>query len=625
VTGNATYSIEAWILNESPPVGEETIFSWGRRTGTGVNASFNHGTDPNFGCMGHFGAPDLGWGGTPNVHMDRWTHVVYTYNANTFTQYAYVDGVQVSSEILGAPLAIAVTNSVGGLVPFRVGCQTGNTGTPSTVGRPEGLSIAELRVYTLTLSASDILSKFNVGANLYGITDTDGDGIPSWWERKYSAFMNENNPADAGMDFDGDGLTNLEEYQQGTDPTKSDTDGDGLSDGAEVHTYGSNPLNPDTDVDGLRDGREVALGTLLTGFGSNDSDSDGFPDSTEVLYGSNPTNSASMPDLSTPIPYVNLDATSLPVGPLVNWTNNNALGWVFTAPSNAVASVASVEGTKGVQFFGTNHYVGPNIPSFFGGTAARTVEAWIYNPTAGAEETVFAWGRRGGNPDGSNSAFSHGTDASFGALQFWGAPDVAWGTNAAQIAANVISGRWTHVAYTYGIENGTNGVRACYVNGAFANSEVSTNLALINTFTFDPLDPLNAPPNNFGRTLPFRVGAQSQADGTFDPGAARPTMTIARIKAYDVALTAARIAADFNAERAAFPGAPRITNVRVNPANGFISFDWVPAPGRTYEVQRNTDVINSAGWSSIATGQNSGSFTDNQAGASRNYYRLRLE
>ena len=56
-----------------------------------------------------------------------------------------------------------------------------------------------------------------------------------------------------------------------------------------------------------------------------------------------------------------------------------------------------------------------------------------------------------------------------------------------------------------------------------------------------------------------------------------------------------------------------------------MSFDWVPAPGRTYEVQRNSNVTNPNGWSSIATGVGSGSFTNDPAGAPINYYRLRLE
>ncbi|MFX1503085.1 MAG: OmpA family protein, partial [Promethearchaeota archaeon] len=56
---------------------------------------------------------------------------------------------------------------------------------------------------------------------------------------------------------DGDGLTNLEEYGLGTDPTVSDSDDDGLTDGEEVNLYVTDPLNPDTDGDGLDDGWEV--------------------------------------------------------------------------------------------------------------------------------------------------------------------------------------------------------------------------------------------------------------------------------------------------------------------------------------------------------------------------------
>ena len=41
-------------------------------------------------------------------------------------------------------------------------------------------------------------------------------------------------PSDGGADWDGDGLTNAEEQQHGTDFSKADTDGDGLPDGWEV-------------------------------------------------------------------------------------------------------------------------------------------------------------------------------------------------------------------------------------------------------------------------------------------------------------------------------------------------------------------------------------------------------
>jgi hypothetical protein len=46
----------------------------------------------------------------------------------------------------------------------------------------------------------------------------------------------------------------------GTDPNNSDTDGDGLDDGAEVTTHSTDPVKSDSDGDGVPDGWEVANG-----------------------------------------------------------------------------------------------------------------------------------------------------------------------------------------------------------------------------------------------------------------------------------------------------------------------------------------------------------------------------
>ncbi len=62
--------------------------------------------------------------------------------------------------------------------------------------------------------------------------DADQDKIPDLWERKNK--LNPRDPNDAMLDPDGDGLVNLGEYQQNTDPRKKDTDEDGLWDGAEI-------------------------------------------------------------------------------------------------------------------------------------------------------------------------------------------------------------------------------------------------------------------------------------------------------------------------------------------------------------------------------------------------------
>jgi len=66
--------------------------------------------------------------------------------------------------------------------------------------------------------------------------------------------------AKAGPDTDGDGLTDDEEAELGTDPEEADSDSDGLTDGEE-QDLGTDPLDEDTDSDGMSDGDEVELGT----------------------------------------------------------------------------------------------------------------------------------------------------------------------------------------------------------------------------------------------------------------------------------------------------------------------------------------------------------------------------
>jgi hypothetical protein len=649
LTGDPVYSIEAWVYNESL-AGEEIIMAWGRRGVNGHNNSFSHGLDGGFGAMGHWGGRDMPWGTNATqiasaIVADRWTYLVYTYDAITSIQRGYVNGVQTYQETI-ADLLIQETGTAGP-APFRIGAQNNASGAVvnGDPGRANGLSIGEVRVYNRVLPPSEITSNFDAGKTAYGQGDNDNDGIIDWFERLYPACLSENNAADAGLDCDGDGLTNLQEFQAPllqpgvtgpTNPTNSDSDNDGLLDGEEIfptiRPFPTNPLRPDTDGDGLDDIVETGSGTYVSPQNSGtianffDSDGDGFHDYTEVAHRiadgvTDPNSGLSVPDLSTLVPVISLDALNLPLGPLATWTNLSGLpNWNFVAPTGAVANVEVVSGSQGVVLNTTNYYTGHGAPAANGtvsgmtGDASRTVEAWIYNPTRVGEETVFAWGRRGG-PDGSNSGFSHGTDPGFGALQFWGGtPDVPWGTNATQIASNVKTSVWTHVAYTY---DNTNGVRACYVDGVLANSETNAVGVLLNTHAVNNLLTADA--------LPFRVGAQNEATGVRS-GAAAPSHTVSRLRVYDQALSAAQIAAKYNAEKVLYPGAPRITNVQVNPVNGFVSFNWTPnAAGRTYAVGRNPDVANPAGWTEFATGQTSGSITNDPGGADSMFYRVRLE
>ncbi len=108
------------------------------------------------------------------------------------------------------------------------------------------------------------------------------------------AGLDPGSAADGLLDFDNDGLTNLEEFNNGTNIFSADTDGDGIPDGLEA-TFGTDPLLADSDNDGLIDGDEVSPGADfdmdgLTNALDPDADEDGIPDGVEQRLGLDPLN-----------------------------------------------------------------------------------------------------------------------------------------------------------------------------------------------------------------------------------------------------------------------------------------------------------------------------------------------
>lgn len=95
------------------------------------------------------------------------------------------------------------------------------------------------------------------------LSDSDEDGLTDYEElvytntdpSKYSTY--KEGISDANDDYDGDGLSNLEELQLGTNVLESDTDGDGLTDYEEVKNYNTDYKKQDTDNDGVSDYDEV--------------------------------------------------------------------------------------------------------------------------------------------------------------------------------------------------------------------------------------------------------------------------------------------------------------------------------------------------------------------------------
>ena len=157
-----------------------------------------------------------------------------------------------------------------------------------------------------------------------GWVDSDGDGFSDALELSRGSSADDSMSVPAGVvstrldqrvrafDSDLDGVSTGEELRLGTDPNSSDSDGDKLTDGAEVLSGGNplaaddryldrdgdglsddyereNSLNPDeldSDGDGLRDDLEIVVGSN----GRNpDSDGDGISDGKEFDLGSDPT------------------------------------------------------------------------------------------------------------------------------------------------------------------------------------------------------------------------------------------------------------------------------------------------------------------------------------------------
>ena len=84
--------------------------------------------------------------------------------------------------------------------------------------------------------------------------DRNHDRIPDRWECAHHLSLRVKQTR---RDPDHDGLNNLGEFRDRTNPRDPDTDNDGLDDGDEVRAH-LNPRDPDTDNDGDEDGDEGA-------------------------------------------------------------------------------------------------------------------------------------------------------------------------------------------------------------------------------------------------------------------------------------------------------------------------------------------------------------------------------
>ncbi len=149
------------------------------------------------------------------------------------------------------------------------------------------------------------------------IKDDDLDNLTDDWELLWAPDLNLLSGAAGTENADSDTLTDLQEFLASIgglpelgaypdiDPTKTDTDSDGLNDGQELFPVApravSDPTKADTDLDGFSDLVETNTGIFqdLNDTGTNpalcDSDGDYARDNWEIANNTNPSSAASHP------------------------------------------------------------------------------------------------------------------------------------------------------------------------------------------------------------------------------------------------------------------------------------------------------------------------------------------
>ncbi len=192
--GNPSFTMQAWVKFSGMPAAR-MVFFYSNGPGGAVSFSVNTDRTVFVTTLGILDAssvaaiPDDG----------AWHHIAVVHENGVELRY-YVDGVLADTRAYTSGVIFTRTET-----SFSVGAEA--TGGLQYVG-----SLDRLKITSGVLTAEELDSKAVTGP----IVDTDKDGMPDDWETKYG--LNPNDPSDAALDCNGNGVTNLNEYLGGFNP-----------------------------------------------------------------------------------------------------------------------------------------------------------------------------------------------------------------------------------------------------------------------------------------------------------------------------------------------------------------------------------------------------------------------
>ena len=153
LTGAGARTIEVWACNPSL-ASEETMVSFGDRSGTRKDCAFNFGNAAGWGAVTHFN-DDTPWGAMGFPSANGWHHLVYTYDGNV-TVRIYADGQLWFTDTLGGTLATPTGD------PINIGCQRASGGGGTASQFFSGY-INAVRVWGGVMTASQVTSNYLFG------------------------------------------------------------------------------------------------------------------------------------------------------------------------------------------------------------------------------------------------------------------------------------------------------------------------------------------------------------------------------------------------------------------------------------------------------------------------------